>query len=81
MSKPSIVPQLSVSLLFLGSACLIAFGVIGSRIDADGVLREPFGLIPIGWLLIAGGALTGLHCLVRAGLRAWARRSGAARRG
>lgn len=41
--------------LLLSLACLIAFRVIGAEVDADGVLREPFALIPLGWLLAAIG--------------------------
>lgn len=74
MSKPSIAPQVSVSLLFLGSACFIVFGLIGSHVDAAGVLREPFGLLPIGWALIAAGTLVGVYGLARTGWRAWSRR-------
>ncbi|NUO75279.1 MAG: DUF3955 domain-containing protein [Lysobacter sp.] len=74
MPKSSIAPQVSVSLLFLGSACFIVFGLIGSHVDSDGVLREPFALLPIGWALIAAGALIGVYGLTRAGWRAWSRR-------
>ncbi|CAK6689560.1 hypothetical protein OGCDGJMD_00655 [Cyanobium usitatum str. Tous] len=42
-------------------ACLLAFQMIGSRVDSKGVLREPFGLLPISALLLLGSgiALTG----------------------
>lgn len=54
MSSPSPTSQVAVSLLFLGSLCLIAFHLIGSSIDSDGMLHEPFALIPIGlWLVVA----------------------------
>ena len=41
-------------------ACMVAFNVIGQEIDAQGILHEPFFLIPLFWLcvmlsLIAGG--------------------------
>ncbi|MBK8418194.1 DUF3955 domain-containing protein [Candidatus Villigracilis saccharophilus] len=48
-------------LLFLGAVvCMIAFNMIGSEVDAQGMLHEPFFLIPLFWLffmfsLIAGG--------------------------
>jgi len=38
---------------FLGIGCFLAFNIIGSTIDSDGTLIEPFGLIPIGFLFIA----------------------------
>ena len=48
-------------LLFAGFlGCALAFQWIGSSVDAKGVLHEPFALIPIGYLLIAGSAT----CLV-----------------
>ncbi|MBA4501803.1 DUF3955 domain-containing protein [Marinobacterium marinum] len=41
--------------LFLSFACLMAFRMIGSEVGADGVLREPFALLPLSWLLAAFG--------------------------
>jgi hypothetical protein len=49
----------SLALLGLGFACLVAFRLIGSEVDADGVLREPFALIPIGWFSISLGLILG----------------------
>ncbi|MFD0326089.1 MULTISPECIES: DUF3955 domain-containing protein [Lysobacter] len=61
---------LSLALLALGGGCLLAFGLIGSTIDEQGFLHEPFALLPIGWLLIFAGALlailAGLRTLLRA---------------
>jgi hypothetical protein len=28
-------------------ACQVSFHLIGSRVDAQGILREPFGLLPL----------------------------------
>lgn len=41
--------------------CRLAFHLIGSRVDAQGVLREPFALLPFSTLLllISGLALIG----------------------
>lgn len=74
MSSPSLTSQVAVSLLGLGSLCLIAFRLIGASVDEDGVLHEPFALIPIGYALIASGAVVGTFGLVRASLRAVSRR-------
>ncbi|WP_157499872.1 DUF3955 domain-containing protein [Lysobacter sp. Root983] len=74
MSSPSLTSQVAVSLLCLGSLCLIAFRLIGVSIDEDGVLHEPFALIPIGFALIASGAVVGTVGLVRAALGALTRR-------
>jgi len=49
--------KLRWSLLFLslGFICLLAFKVIGSKVDENGFLIEPFGLLPISSLLISLG--------------------------
>jgi len=41
--------------LFLGLMCQFAFNVIGSRVDENGFLIEPFGLLPISWMFISLG--------------------------
>lgn len=33
-----------------GLLCFIAYNTIGSYVDENGVLVEPFGLIPLFWL-------------------------------
>lgn len=38
-----------------GAGCLAAYGIIGGRVGVDGMLIEPSGLIPMGFLLIALG--------------------------
>lgn len=54
-------------LLFAGFlACQISFTIIGSKIDAQGVLREPFFLIPTSVLLLLGSSVS----LVGAGIAA-----------
>jgi hypothetical protein len=35
--------------------CRVAFVVIGSRVNAQGVLREPFALLPISAVLLLSG--------------------------
>ncbi len=52
---------LSILLLGAAAACAVTFNVIGSEVDAQGILHEPFFLIPLFWLffmasVIAGGA-------------------------
>ncbi|MGY0614645.1 DUF3955 domain-containing protein [Vibrio sp. FJH11] len=48
-----IVNKYKISIIFslLGWLCLVAYIYIGARIDENGVLIEPFGLIPLFWLL------------------------------
>lgn len=52
---------LAVLLLSASLACFIAFNLIGTRVNSEGYLVEPFALIPMFWLLFLGG----LICLVR----------------
>lgn len=49
--------RLAVLFISIAGACLLAYWVIGSSIDADGRLHEAFGLIPLAWLSLAIGAV------------------------
>ncbi|MFH0256796.1 DUF3955 domain-containing protein [Vibrio rumoiensis] len=44
--------QYKISILFCisGMLCLMAYNIIGSSVDQNGLLVEPFGLIPLFWL-------------------------------
>ncbi|WP_052448422.1 MULTISPECIES: DUF3955 domain-containing protein [Aeromonas] len=48
----TIMMRTGVVLAAMGVCCLVAFELIGSTVDEDGTLHEPFGLIPIGLLLL-----------------------------
>jgi len=66
MSSNSILKWSSLTLMVIGMSCMVAFRIIGSEVDAQGVLREPFALIPLGWLALAVGAILGvLYFLAR----------------
>ncbi|WP_066874512.1 DUF3955 domain-containing protein [Clostridium mediterraneense] len=41
----------------LGICCFIAFNMIGSKVEADGTLVEPFFLIPMAYLFFFSGIL------------------------
>ncbi|WP_257496292.1 DUF3955 domain-containing protein [Aeromonas allosaccharophila] len=47
----TIMMRTGAVLAAMGVCCLVAFELIGSTVDEDGTLHEPFGLIPIGLLL------------------------------
>ncbi len=52
--------KLLLSIGIVGIAGLVAFQLIGSTIDENGILQEPFALLPISVVLIGigfGGAL------------------------
>lgn len=52
--------RLSLSLLAGVAGCAIAYQVMGGqRIDRNGILREPFVFIPLGYACLLGGLLTG----------------------
>ena len=42
------------------AACWGAYALIGSSVDEQGILREPFALIPIGWLFLFVGVGAGV---------------------
>lgn len=60
----------AVFLVVVGGGCLFAASLIGSSIDAEGFLHEPFALVAIGSLSIALGAASGTFGL---GIAAWRR--------
>ena len=39
-----------MALIFIGACCHLGYLILGSSIDTDGFLIEPFALIPIGYL-------------------------------
>ena len=59
MERGRALKHWSLALLVLGFSCLLAFRLIGSDVDAEGMLREPFGLVPIGWFSISLGLILG----------------------
>ena len=50
--------QLGSCFLFLGVTLQILFYLIGSDVNENGVLQEPFGLLPISFIFIFIGILT-----------------------
>ena len=62
---------LSVLLLAGAVFAWVAYNLIGQEVDTQGVLQEPFALIPITWLLLALGLMTGaFHLIMRFILKA-----------
>ena len=48
-------------LLALAVALLATYRLIGSDVDADGLLHEPFALVPLAWLCgLASAFLTAI---------------------
>ncbi|MBD8007258.1 DUF3955 domain-containing protein [Bacillus norwichensis] len=46
---------LASTLIFLGIICIISFHMIGSKVEPDGTLVEPFFLVPLSILLVFSG--------------------------
>ena len=44
-------------MLALAAICAVTYWRIGSHLDPDGTLREPFGFIPLGFLSAFVGAI------------------------
>lgn len=57
--------RIGVFFVAIGFSCLLAFRLIGSSIDPNGFIQEPFGLLPIGYLLVFVGALVALIGYIR----------------
>ncbi|WP_312475021.1 DUF3955 domain-containing protein [Neobacillus sp.] len=43
--------------IFLGVICMISYFMIGSRVEPDGTLVEPFFLIPLSYLFVFSGII------------------------
>jgi len=50
-------------------ACIVAFEVIGSEVNDDGTLVEPFFLIPIAWLLFVTGGILAIATFIKGRLK------------
>ncbi|GBL26500.1 hypothetical protein EMGBS8_04480, partial [Verrucomicrobiota bacterium] len=47
----------SMACLLAAKGCYELFHRLGSHVDDQGILHEPFGLIPLGWLFVFAGAV------------------------
>jgi hypothetical protein len=66
--------RVALLLLLIGTGCLVTFQLIGSSVDQNGFVQEPFALIPIGWLFIIVGAIIAAAYLIRTGLNKLSRK-------
>ena len=60
MSKLTLI---SFVLLGLGLALWAGYAAQGSYVDENGILREPFHLLALGWLFVLSGGVTLLAAL------------------
>ncbi len=56
---------ISIILLTIGAICFLAKALIGSEVDSNGMLNEPFFLIPIGYLFLLSGVIGLLIALAK----------------
>ncbi|UXH99909.1 DUF3955 domain-containing protein [Photobacterium sp. TY1-4] len=62
---------LSVVLLGISLLCGVSYHLIGSSVDDNGFLVEPFGFIPLFWLFL----LLAVVSFVVTWIRVWSRRN------
>ena len=62
---------ISLVLLGLGLALWAGYAVQGSHVDEDGILREPFHLLALGWLFILTGGVALIAALVVRIIKNW----------
>jgi len=56
---------ISILAIVSGVICHITFWIIGSEVASDGVLVEPFALIPVGYMFYAFGAVLGIYTFIK----------------
>lgn len=60
MRKIKFTLYTTIIMILAGIGCFLLSSIIGSTIDANGMLHEPFFLIPIGYLFLLIGMIWGL---------------------
>jgi len=55
--------------LILSVLCIVSFAMIGSNVEPDGTLKEPFFLIPIGYLFFFSGIISLMYVGISSALR------------
>lgn len=63
--KKAKINMVSVILFLLGVLSLTAKSIIGAKVGNDGVLQEPFVLLPLGYLLVAVGIIIFIVTLIK----------------
>jgi hypothetical protein len=55
----------AIACFLAAKGCYELFHRLGSYVDDQGILHEPFGLIPLGWLFVLAGAVLLVLSLAR----------------
>jgi len=65
MRKARISLIITIAMLLGGVICFGLFMMIGSTVDSSGILHEPFFLVPIGYLFLLMGIISGVVYLIQ----------------
>lgn len=66
MRKIKFTLYTTIIMILAGIGCFALSTIIGSTVDANGILHEPFFLIPIGYLFLLVGVICGgVHLFFR----------------
>ena len=60
MTKAGVSRNFMFVVLVLSIGCFVLFEMIGSTVDSNGILHEPFFLVPFGYLFILVGFVSSL---------------------
>lgn len=64
MSTQTIWWRISLLLLVSAIVTIVMFMAIGSYVDANGILHEPFFLVPLFWVLSFASIITSIIAFV-----------------
>lgn len=53
--RPVLWWRVAAVMFWLAVTCIVGFAVIGTHIDAQGMVHEPFALLPLGYLAMLAG--------------------------
>ncbi|MFC6176626.1 DUF3955 domain-containing protein [Companilactobacillus huachuanensis] len=59
MKKARVSRNIMIIALLLGVGCFALFSMIGSTVDSNGILHEPFFLVPFGYFFLLIGIISG----------------------
>ena len=65
MKKAKITLYTTIIMILAGIGCFLLANMIGSTVDKNGLLHEPFFLIPIGYLFLLVGLVSGIVYLIQ----------------
>ena len=65
MKKAKITLYTTIIMILAGIGCFLLVNMIGATVDKNGFLHEPFFLIPIGYLFLLVGLVSGIVYLIQ----------------